>query len=196
MPQPNDSLSPRVARTSASHPRRGGSCSTYRGATTSNGMPSCARIARRRGGRRAAAAAAARSPRGGLAGDPDLLARPLLRPLGNVVRTRASRARRRLLTRSRSSKPFARSTRTQSLCPSGTLTRRPAARTDNPNSAHERFRAGVGPDRERASSSAGTRARHPAARAARLRNQRWVGPERRPVSESARSNVAGRGAAA
>src|SRR3954470_401531 len=68
----------------------GGATSSYRGSTTSNGMPSCSRIARRCGDRDAssngAAGGASATVQRSLARDPDLFVRPLARPLGRDVR--------------------------------------------------------------------------------------------------------------
>src|SRR3954468_5953270 len=71
--------------TSVASGSSGGGTSSYRGSTTSNGMPSCSRIARRCGDRDAnksgaAGGASAMFPRG-----PDLFVRPLPRPLGRHV---------------------------------------------------------------------------------------------------------------
>src|SRR6266516_602494 len=64
-------------------------CSSYRGGTTSNGMPSCSRIAIRRGDVDASRSGGAGGASATLACDPDLLAGPLPRPVGrnmHVVR--------------------------------------------------------------------------------------------------------------
>src|SRR5439155_23878977 len=79
-------FSPAWVRTSstASTPCTG--CSSYRGATTSNGIPSCSRIAIRRGDVDASRSGAAGGASATLARHPDFLGRPLSAPLRRNVR--------------------------------------------------------------------------------------------------------------
>src|SRR5512133_2050912 len=63
----------------------GGGTSSYRGSATSNGMPSCSRMARRCGERDASRSGAAGGASATLGGDPELLGRPLPSPLGRHV---------------------------------------------------------------------------------------------------------------
>src|SRR5439155_17751809 len=62
------------------------SCSSYRGATTSKGMPSCSRIAIRRGDVDASSSGGAGGASATLARDPDLLGRPTPAPIRGHVR--------------------------------------------------------------------------------------------------------------